>query len=279
MKNLSKVLTLIFLFVSICLISYSCRQQDNTETLNTSASIDTKTSSLAARTTNRQERFFTDEEIVNIGIQHNQNLQNLLTDNRGSHVTSINNLKDNVLIKYPELSNEQNNINYVIHNSTNLQMSDLYKLIDDNPNFFNNQRELKNYLDQAVNIYTTYTDYENFTTQLSTLETQARSVLVGYDLDTFLVFTSVYKNSVKFWTVDNNYENLTTRRGTRQQDINADGISAAIGFIGMAAVLSGIAIATTGGLATPAVVAIAELAGIGFQAALSSGAAYLGLGG
>lgn len=279
MKNLMKILTLILLFVTISFISISCRQQESIDTFSTSANIDAKNSSLASRTSNRQERFFTDEEIENIGIQHHLNLQNLLVDNNNNPITDLEGLQANSLIKYPELSNQQDNINYLIDNSTNLEMADLYKIIDENPNFFNNQKSLKSFLEQAVSIYANYTTYENFSSQLTTLENSARNTLVGYDLDTFLVFTSVYKYSATFWTADNNYDNLTGNRGTRQQVINADGLSAAIGFFVLAAVMSGIAIATTGGLATPAVVAIMEIAGIGFGAALSSGAAYLGLGG
>lgn len=189
-------------------------------------------------------------------------------------------LKENVIRKYPLLSSYKESTDLVIDNSYSLTIDDFNLLIDKNPNLVNNARALKNFVSETIILTEEYTDYDSFVSSLSLIKNKAKRDLIGVDLDAYLVFVSVFENSVKFWFEENNYASYSvSSKPSRSAVARADGLSASIGFLTLAAVTSGVAIAAgSGGLATPAIVVVMELLGVGFGAALSSAAVIIGVG-
>jgi len=118
------------------------------------------------------------------------------------------------------------------------------------------------------------------------LELEARSKLIGVELDATLISLNVFENSLKFWLpMDNGgigigwnfieeYNNvydkeMSSVRQTIKTALASDGLSAASGFIIGAGVLA--VSAGTGGLATPALVAF--LVGVAGESAIASAVA------
>lgn len=226
----------------------------------------------------KTSRILTDTEISEIGINHNNYLSELLTKPNGDTVYTTSQLKDNAILKFPQLASYQDASDLIIDESDSLGIQDFYILVDNNASSFNNPQLLKNFVYQASLLIDQYSDYNTFVNALEIINSNAKNSLIGVDLDTYLVFSAVYKSSVGFWINDDNL-NYFAAAGVSGSDVaKADGISAAIGFFTLAAVTSGLVIAAgSGGLATPAVVIVMELLGIGFSSALSSGAVILGL--
>lgn len=178
------------------------------------------------------------------------------------------------------LSSYKESTDLVIDNSYSLTIDDFNLLIDKNPNLVNNARALKNFVSETIILIEEYTDYDSFVSSLNLIKNKAKRDLIGVDLDAYLVFVSVFENSVKFWFEENNYASYSvSSKPSRSAVAREDGLSASIGFLTLAAVTSGVAIAAgSGGLATPAIVVVMELLGVGFGAALSFAAVIIGVG-
>lgn len=226
---------------------------------------------------NRQ-RILNDEQIRLIGIEHNNYLYDLLQLSEENPTSNIDELKSIVEEKYSTSNEFTDSANLIIDNSINLALEDLFLVIDKNPILTNNPNALKDLLRRTAELADNYTDNARFLSDINQLKTEANNSLVGIDLDTYLIFSSVFENSTDFWFNSGNYDNITTPMATRSQVAKADGISAAIGFLTLAAVTSALVIAAgSGGLATPAIYIVVELLGIGFSSALSSATVILGL--
>ena len=225
----------------------------------------------------KTKRILSDNEIAEIGISHNDFLAELLVKQNGDRIFTSSELKNNAISKYPDLTDHKNVSDLIVDESASLGINDFNLLIDNNTEFFNNPDLLKHYVYQSALLTDEYSNYNDFIHSLNSLELSARKVLLGVDLDTYLVFSSVYKNSTKFWFDESNHINYPERAVNKVA--LADGLSASIGFITLAAVTSAVALSVgSGGLAVPAIIIVMELIGIGFAAALSSAAVILGIG-
>lgn len=229
---------------------------------------------------NKELRIFSDDQLKKIGEDHNIFLKGILMKNDQDKILTLEELKENVIRKYPLLSSYKESTDLVIDNSYSLTIDDFNLLIDKNPNLVNNARALKNFVSETIILTEEYTDYDSFVSSLNLIKNKAKRDLIGVDLDAYLVFVSVFENSVKFWFEENNYASYSvSSKPSRSAVARADGLSASIGFLTLAAVTSGVAIAAgSGGLATPAIVVVMELLGVGFGAALSSAAVIIGVG-
>lgn len=266
-------LTFIFLFSS-------CSQDGFQEQDEVLSKIDSSVFARESSTYNKNKRILNDNQISDIGINHNIYLGELLVKQNGDRVFTLSELKNNVISKYPELTDHKDASDLIVNESTSLNINDFNLLIDKNKELVNNPELLKDYVYQATLLTERYNNYNDFINSLNILETSARKDLIGVDLDTYLVFSSVYKNSTKFWFEDGNYDNYSINaKASRSKVAAADGLAAGIGFLTLAVVTSGLVIAAgSGGLATPAIVIVMELLGIGFGAALSSAAVIIGVG-
>lgn len=206
------------------------------------------------------DRLLTDQEITQIGIDHNNYLANLLSG--AKNIDDAKNNFNTILNNSGKIINTEDENNYI--NSTNaMNTNNLNVFISTNKDYFNDYEDLVNKLTQL--------NEANSEEGMLVVEKEARRTLKGIDLDMFLVNSSVSRASLRFWTEHS--PNVTVEALTRWQ--HADGISAAIGFVVLACVTSAIAVfAGTGGLAIPAVAVVAEIAGIGLGSAMASAATY-----
>jgi hypothetical protein len=206
---------------------------------------------------NKHDRILTDEDITQIAIGHNQQLSLLFINNP----QTINDVNDRVLELYSDkgltreiLFNYENEVN-------NMNTKTLTDLIDLSRADFVNSELLIKRLEEIRDI--------NDVNDLKIHEAQVRTELRGLDLDTYLVVSNVYQHSLIFWQI----KYPDTPNETQGDWKEADGISAAIGFLTMAAAFAAISAFTvaTGGTGVVATVAIvAGLLEISAQSAIAS---------
>lgn len=209
----------------------------------------------------KKNRLLTDREINQIGISHNEALLYILTTTSNNYVQTLEEFKQNIFQKYPNLNESSSEIKSLIESSRDISVIDFDRMVNLNSIIINNPSKLKKYVNSASTLTDNYVSFEAFENALMNLDNQARAELIGLDLDAYLVFSSVYKNSTKFWYEQNVYNSVKKFKPTRSGV--ATGVAAAAG---------------SGGLAMPVVAIVMELVGIGFGAALSSGAYLLGIG-
>lgn len=282
MNILKKIRTpYISILFAYSLLLASCSQYENDDQSSRSSNTIQTSESYKQnfRSIDKTERWLTDSEIKEIGEAHNKALNSILTKENGDYVQDISELKTNIINKNPDLLSNDSEINSIVDNSTSLSVADFDLMVELNPKLVNDATTLKNFVHNAAALTNDYSNYDDFTNSLHELDDKARLELKGTDLDTYLLFSSVQKNSVHFWFEQDHYNKVLKAKPTRSGVATADGLSAAIGFLTLAAVTAGLVVAAgSGGLATPAIVLIMEIVGIGFGAALSSGAYLLGVG-
>ena len=106
-------------------------------------------------------------------------------------------------------------------------------------------------------------------------ENVTRNQLIGVDLDTYLIVSTVYQFSGDFWATQNPDIPVETQSSWRE----ADGISAAIGFFTLAAAFAAISAvgAATGGTGViPTATIVVSLLRISVSSALASIYSFLG---
>lgn len=246
----------ITLFFSFLMLFSSCSQYNDYHDINEDfISIE--------KSTNFFDRVLTDIEIQQIGIDHNNYLDNVM---RSSSDVSGVKIQFETILNNSNLVIDNNDVKDYIASTNSMNTNNLIDFVTENKEYFNDFSELANQL-RLLN------GANDFTTMRS-VTTQARNVLTGFDLDVFLVNSSVSTKSLEFWIDFAPGESVETHGDWKR----ADGIAAAIGFITVAVIVSALALcAGTGGLAMPAVAVVAEIAGIGLGSAISSACAYFGI--
>ncbi|WP_372474435.1 hypothetical protein AB4865_03895 [Capnocytophaga sp. ARDL2] len=285
MKNFRKIALGVLLSAQVLTTFYSCSSDSSVNQESESLSVANGNFEETIRerkifSYNKELRIFSDDQLKKIGEDHNIFLKGILMKNDQDKILTLEELKENVIRKYPLLSSYKESTDLVIDNSHSLTIDDFNLLIDKNSNLVNNAWALKSFVSETIILTEEYTDYDSFVSSLNLIKNKAKRDLIGVDLDAYLVFVSVFENSVKFWFEENNYVSYSISSKPSRSDVaRADGLSASIGFLTLAAVTSGVAIAAgSGGLATPAIVVVMELLGVGFGAALSSAAVIIGVG-
>lgn len=222
--------------------------------------------------TNRQsERILTDSQIIEIGLKHNQNLE-----------IAFNNFNWNSSNKFNELKNNFNSVEYFDSSKKINTIDENQKIIMSNLEDKNNFQYFKSVFEYLESDKTTKT-VSAIEGHLNLLENEFKSKNnSNLDYETFLVFSSVLKNSAKFWLPkslgglgkfdefkERENVNLYSKvdwRDCLKDVLAADGTSAGAGFI----VGAGVAAAATGPIAP-----LAFIGAIAAEAGISSGWEYL----
>lgn len=260
----------------LSLVFWSCKKDEVPSITNQI----TNESSDANYGFDKTQRRLNSEEIHEIGVNHNFYLSQLLEGITNSSPNSYNVLKQNMVGLDPNLSNHNSDLDiYINYSKNNSDLAAFNSFIDLNSNYFNDPSGLKSYVYNSTQILSNCSDYSLFDSLMLQLETFALSELEGIDLDTYLVFTSVFKNSVSFWSSDeNDFFDFPSQKTLGERVAQADGLSAAVGLVTLAFVTAGVSAATaaTGGAGTVGAIAIVgSLLGVGFSSACSSVLAIL----
>ncbi len=271
-----KILKYLFLTAILGIALWSCKKDESTSSTNPI----TFESSHSNSGFDKTQRRLNNSEIYNIGADHNFYLSQLL---EGVVVTSPNRfsvLKQNMVQLDPNLANHNEDLDvFINYSKTNSDLVGFNSFVDLNSDYFNDPASLKAYVYNSTVLLSNCSDYSLFESLLVQLETSAQSELEGIDLDTYLVFASVFKSSVSFWTSDeNDFFDFPSQKTLGERVAQADGLSAAVGFVTLAFVTAGVSAATaaTGGTGTVGAIAIVgSLLGIGFSSACSSVLAIL----
>ena len=220
---------------------------------------------------NKSNRILTDDEITEIGINHNLSLTKLFSDNPQ-------NLSD-VTKKALELHSEKGLTEEVLNDYFNtidkMDTQFLVDLIEEHKSSFVNSQLLQQKIIEIENV--------NSIAKLKAHEESTRNQLEGIDLDLYLVLTTVYQHSLEFWNNHVSQNEELSKRAAAEGPGDwkkADGITASIGFLTYAlvvAAISGVGIATGGTGIVPTVSLVASLLGIGFSSALASIYAFIGI--
>lgn len=226
----------------------SCKQYDDGMNEDNSYKMNT--------TFNKEKRMLSDSDIIKIGEEHNSGLKKLLSDNP----RSLKDIKTKALNLYSDKGLTKKMLNDYFDKVDRMNTNFLVDLIEKNKDMFVNASLLGSKILEIKNVKSIKFLKEH--------ELKTRNELIGIDLDLYLVLTTVYQHSIKFWSqyFSNQHKNMDVW-------LEADGISASIGFFTMAAVtaaLVGFSLAT-GGAGTIAVAsAVGEILGIGLSSALAS---------
>jgi len=251
MKNNNYSVKSIAIFFASMMMFTSCSQYDNE---NNSDELSKSNSH------NKYERLLTDEDINQIGVSHNENLDLLFVN----HPQNLLDVKERALSLYDgdELTEEDLDNYFEVANQFN--MGYLTSIITEAESDFVNPALLIEKLNEINEINEIMNK-----TELIAHENNTREQLVGVDLDTYLIVSTVFQFSGDFWSTKFPEASPVVVQGWRE----ADGISAAIGFFTLAAAFSaisavGVATGGTGVIAT--VTIVASLLNIGAFAALAS---------
>lgn len=248
MKNNNYSVKSIAIFFASIMMLASCSQYDNE---NNSDEL-SKTSSH-----NKYDRLLTDEEIIQIGVSHNENLDLLFVNNP----QNLLDVKERALSLYDddELTEEDLDNYYEVANQFNMDY--LTSIITEAESDFVNPALLIEKLNEINEITNK--------TELIAHQNNTKEKLVGVDLDTYLIVSTVFQFSGDFWSTKFPDASPTVTKGWRE----ADGISAAIGFFTLAAAfaaISAIGVASGGTGVIPTVTIVASLLRIGASSALAS---------
>tara|TARA_B110001469_G_scaffold126549_1_gene144464 strand:+ start:1094 stop:1915 length:822 start_codon:yes stop_codon:yes gene_type:complete len=221
----------------------------------------------------KTQRILTQSEIDQYGIDHNNYLGILLDGIDVNNSNRLNILKQNMIQLDPNLANHNNEVDLFLDYSQNdSEIEGFNAFVDANSHLFNDANKLKLYVLNSTAVLSNCTNLANFSSELNILETSAKSELMGVDLDTYLVFSSVLKSSVSYWSSDeNDYFDFMAQRPLGERVAIADGLSAAVGFFTLAAMVAGVSAAATGGAGTIGAIAlVGGLLGVGFNSAVAS---------
>ena len=243
------------IYLASLILFVSCSQYDNTSNLESYS---------------KKNRILTDNQILEIGIGHNTNLTELFSNNP----QNLNDVTEKTLKIYSEKGLNNKILNDYFSNVDKMNTNFLVDLIDNNKNNFVNSKLLTKKIIEIKGL--------NSIDLLKEHEKITREQLEGIDLDLYLVLSTVYQYSTEFW---NEYipkhkglsERLLTKNNlalrTQPGWVEADGISAAIGFVTIAfafAAISAVGIATGGAGIIPTVGIVAGLLEISAQSTLAS---------
>lgn len=240
------------LFLAFLMLFASCNQYDDSAPFENNS-----TDMVYNKSYKKGDRLLTDQEIEQIGIDHNFNLD-LLFANNPSSVKEVN---QRAYSLYKDKGVTEKLLEDYAKDSDSINTDFLIGIIDFSKEDFIDSDLLKTKISEIKII--------NKVVDLQAHETATRKLLTGIDLDTYLVTSTVYRYSLSYW--EQHYPNATESQRSNWKE--ADGIAASIGFLTMAASVAaistiGIATGGTGVIATIGI--IANLLEIGVGAALSS---------
>jgi hypothetical protein len=248
LKSLRKQYFAIFLYSLTLFVS--CNQYDD--------------SNVDATEFNKYNRVLNDQKIIEIGQTHNSNLENLFLSNP----QNIEELTNTALELYSNKGLERVDLENYFGNVDKMNTGFLVNLIETNNVIFVNSALLSEKVREIKSLPTVDLLKEH--------EIQTRKELEGVDLDLYLVLSTVYQYSTEFWD-SHISQNLNLERSVNSRRAcdwrEADGISASIGFLTLAAAfaaISAVGIATGGTGVIPTVTIVASLLRIGASSALAS---------
>jgi hypothetical protein len=246
MKNLKNVITAIsFLFTMFIGINVDAQYSNSSMVEKSSKEF------------NKYERILTDKEIIQYGIDHNRNLTRLMAENP----KSLEDVSRVALDLYKEKGLTNKLVQKHIANTEFMNTQFLTSLIKKNEESFVDSEMLI----KKISELNTIIDIKG----LKNHEDRTRKVLKGVDLDTYLTISIVSQYSLDFWSTK--YPDATSNQKSGWKE--ADGISAGIGFLTIAAVftvVSAVGLASGGTGVIPTLTILGSLLGIGISSALAS---------
>ncbi len=206
---------------------------------------------------NKFHRLLTDIEIEEICQNHNKVLNELFEVN----LKNKSDISDRVMELYEDTGLTKENLDSYINVVDKMNMSYLLTLIDEIEDDFVDGALLKEKLKELKSL--------SVSKDLQQHAKKTKKELRGIDLDLYLVICKVYQHSSDFWSKKYPLASKQSLSGWRE----ADGISAGIGFLTMAATfaaISAVGIATGGTGVIPTITIVASLLRIGTSSALAS---------
>lgn len=267
----TKILKSAFLVAVLGIALWSCKK-DEVKPINNPTTVE---KSFSNQGFDKTQRILTQIEIDQYGVEHNNYLGLLLDGIDINNSNRMTVLKQNMVQLDPNLANHSSEVDLFLDYSLNdSDIEGFNAFVDANSHLFNDATKLKQYVLNTTTVLSNCTNLANFSSDLASLEATAKTDLVGADLDTYLVFASVLKSSISFWNSDqNDHFDFPSARPLGERVAIADGLSAAVGFFTLAAMVAGVSAATaaTGGAGTIGAIAIVgSLLGVGFNSACAS---------
>ena len=136
-------------------------------------------------------RLLTDKEISEIGLLHNQYLEEALSGIAAGKFVGMNSSQKTkiamISVNTKGLSIEEKSD---IYESTNLNISSIKGKLSSN---------VLSFVNKVNNVLNSFSNYNDIKINLESIENQAKNTLTGFELDQVLIMLSVGKNSANFW--------------------------------------------------------------------------------